>query len=553
MKNKKIVISCGPIPARLDSVKFITNRFKGGLAFSTAQSIYTSLTSSNYLEKLTIVQWIHTPTPINILELAEKDSKIEIVKVKDVFEYFDWYKKNALNNDVFIMAAAVANLTPSNPYEGKFPSHNYKVGEKFNIEFEIAPRAIDIIKNLNPRATLIGYKLFDAKTDEELIEIARHTLDDSQANLVFANTPKTAKEKKIAVTRDGAIIPCSFQEHIDLILELINSSFFKTATIELTEKEKEIIEPYFEIVKHYEKTFEKYGTIAIRVPKLNGIVTTSRGHKNGPVYVKSVDFENLIVYANNKATLNAPLLFNLLNFKNGKQFKYDYVIHRHKNDSHDIFEYSFPGTDKEVNCAIAATILGLSKFNIMYHGYLDCKKFATVNWDKYYDLFPPKYFSVPYEIKEQISKISPDKILDVGANKKPSGNYVIDPYVDVPNVINLDYSDLKENMFDLIVIKNAINYLNKKQIATLKKSLTNNGIFIANTFLNPPKVKVSDIEVSFLENNQINHFLMIEDTIYKHSFYFYNTKFYENNNFEIIPYLEQDGVVKSAIVKYTKK
>ena len=31
--GKNIVISCGPIPARLDSVKFITNRFKGGLAF----------------------------------------------------------------------------------------------------------------------------------------------------------------------------------------------------------------------------------------------------------------------------------------------------------------------------------------------------------------------------------------------------------------------------------------------------------------------------------------------------------------------------------------
>lgn len=34
--KKKVVISCGPIPARLDSVKYITNRFKGGLAFRTA-------------------------------------------------------------------------------------------------------------------------------------------------------------------------------------------------------------------------------------------------------------------------------------------------------------------------------------------------------------------------------------------------------------------------------------------------------------------------------------------------------------------------------------
>ena len=33
MGKKKVIISCGPIPARLDTVKFITNRFKGGLAF----------------------------------------------------------------------------------------------------------------------------------------------------------------------------------------------------------------------------------------------------------------------------------------------------------------------------------------------------------------------------------------------------------------------------------------------------------------------------------------------------------------------------------------
>lgn len=37
--KKKIVVSCGPISTRLDSVKCITNRFKGGLAFRTAQQL----------------------------------------------------------------------------------------------------------------------------------------------------------------------------------------------------------------------------------------------------------------------------------------------------------------------------------------------------------------------------------------------------------------------------------------------------------------------------------------------------------------------------------
>lgn len=34
--KKRVLVTCGPIPARLDSVKYLTNMFKGGLAFRTA-------------------------------------------------------------------------------------------------------------------------------------------------------------------------------------------------------------------------------------------------------------------------------------------------------------------------------------------------------------------------------------------------------------------------------------------------------------------------------------------------------------------------------------
>jgi phosphopantothenoylcysteine synthetase/decarboxylase len=141
--KKKVVISCGPIPARLDSVKFLTNRFKGGLAFKTA----------NFLKDeydLTIVKWTHTELP-NKYDWTNT----QIVNVIDVAQYYKWFEEHAADYDAFIMAAAVANLMPSNPWEGKFPSHNYKVGDQFDIKFEIAPRAIDIIKKVNPRACLI--------------------------------------------------------------------------------------------------------------------------------------------------------------------------------------------------------------------------------------------------------------------------------------------------------------------------------------------------------------------------------------------------------------
>lgn len=48
---KKILITVGPIPARLDSVKFITNRFKGGLALKTAEWL------KGKGHQVTIVHW----------------------------------------------------------------------------------------------------------------------------------------------------------------------------------------------------------------------------------------------------------------------------------------------------------------------------------------------------------------------------------------------------------------------------------------------------------------------------------------------------------------
>jgi len=126
-KKKTVAISCGPIPAKLDSVKFVTNRFKGGLAFKTAVALATTY-------EVTVVKWVHTPLP-----LPDGMDKVKVVNVSDVFDYYKWFEANATEFDAFVMAAAVANLVPSEPYEGKFPSHNYEVGERFEITFEIAP------------------------------------------------------------------------------------------------------------------------------------------------------------------------------------------------------------------------------------------------------------------------------------------------------------------------------------------------------------------------------------------------------------------------------
>ena len=101
---KKVVISCGPIPARLDSVKFITNRFKGGLAFRTAEHL---INQGKY--DVTIVRWKHTSFPGKSWPLKSpwNQDNVHVVDVEDVFGYYNWYANHAAEYDAFIMAAAV--------------------------------------------------------------------------------------------------------------------------------------------------------------------------------------------------------------------------------------------------------------------------------------------------------------------------------------------------------------------------------------------------------------------------------------------------------------
>ena len=356
----KILLSAGPIPAKLDSVKYITNRFKGGLALKLAQR----LQENNH--DVTVAAWKHS-------DIAFPN----VIYVEDVYDYYE--KVLNFEADAYILSAAVANLGPKDPIIGKFPSHNYKLGDVFPIDFTIMPRVIDAIKDKYPRSTLIAYKLFDG-TNEELIDAARHTLYDSKANLVFANHPAWAKVKKIAITADGSCFSLSFDEHIDLILKLLDETFYQTKIIDayeysLNSSDEYIIENY----PKYRQDSRTFGTFAIR--DYQGFITTTRGKSGGNTniaYVQSVDHEKHIVYSNKKATLNAPLLDRILN--NNPHI--NYLIHGHENIGIPICDsYQFPGTTGDLQNGIFTKEFAFC-INLPEHGYIagfsdyeECKEF----------------------------------------------------------------------------------------------------------------------------------------------------------------------------------
>lgn len=537
---KKVVISCGPIPAKVDAVKYITNRFKGGLAFKTAETL---------IERgfdVTIVKWTYTPIP-------QMKTPAAVVSVDDVFAYYNWFKENAANYDAFVMAAAVANLTPSNPLKGKFPSHNYKVGEKFNIEFEIAPRAIDLIKQLNPRCCLIGYKLFDAESEDELADIARDTLKESKANIIFANTPTTAKTRKLAVMPDNTVLPCTFDEHIDLICRAIMQEYFRTEVMPLTKEElsNPTIRKALATVKMYESTFTKYGTVAVPVNLTTPgpFATTARGHHGDPVLVRDVDFKKGIVYASGKATLNAPTLAAALS-KSHLQI----VVHRHNDDpafqkgsGYELPQYLFPGTQEEAKAVYeafygdqASAQATSNRLLLRGHGDIRLIQIQDVDWTRYYETFPDRYFSTPAKMQEIISQYEGKETLEIGSNRKACTKYAYDPFVPVENAINLNWMEVMAGHFDLIVAKNAINYFSLEELKQLVRKTDH---FVANTFLKTPEEKiVPGVEAATLDPVSygiplINHSLRLpDDTLMRHSFFAHTEEDYRKLGFHIEKY-----------------
>lgn len=559
--KKRVLVTCGPIPARLDSVKYLTNMFKGGLAFRTANW----LARDPDLE-VTVLCWERADIPKN-----NADWKA-LATVKDVFEYYDWVTTYANDFDAFVFAAAVANLTPVKPYEGKFPSHLYKPGQEFDIKFMIAPRAIDAVKQLNPRACVIGYKLFDEPDDAKLVEIARHTLDDARANLIFANRPSEAKYKKIAVLPDGTSFETNFQEHLELIRRAVLQNYFRTEITPLTkdlEADPDVREA-LAAVAMYEKTFEKYGTVAMPVAgRENMFATTSRGHRSGPVIVYGVDPDCRIVHASGKATLNAPALAAMVH-----GFPGQVIVHRHFDDPladkalvekldqrHNLeMRYMFPGTISEYDHVRGYVRGGVDAVPCPGHGYLAALPIVPVDWKRYSELFPEKYFKPQASMLEAVRSFREkgEDVLEIGGNRTPMGNYSYDPFVtpDPDFAKPVDWDGVMGRNWPCTVCFNALNYLTMDEINYIAMR---SGVFMANTFRQAPETRSNSKEYAVLDATDtaapmVRHGLRLpDDALMRHRFHAYTAEDFERIGLSCVQYGTSSMLVHTNAGPYIQK
>lgn len=378
MKNKKmktILITSGPVHEHLDDVKIITNKFKGGRIAALAKRIVN--TDSYYDDATHIYR-----KPYKVVYLCSKFTSIpsapsnllEIVYHNGFNDYYEKVKKYSKEVDAVILGAAVCNLIPVEPIKGKFPSHNYKPNDVIPINFKIAPRVVDMVKEENPKVNLFAFKLLSGVKHEELIDAAYDIALESKATAVIANDLQELNTKHI-VTKEKGVLKYKEENYHKFILECIENEYYSSipTKLEINDNGRAInkcCDLYEKYKEFFQKTYgdEKYifGTIAVIDRGTNIITTTTRGKRDFTEWTKvEVDHSSKHVYYDSKkATLNAPLLDHIF-----KQFPTSTaIVHYHDfQDDVSTLSYAIPGTEKD-------SIRDFSPDSKDYKGFLnDCR------------------------------------------------------------------------------------------------------------------------------------------------------------------------------------
>ena len=361
----KVLITGGPVYGKLDDVKLITNRFKGGLMAELANRL------SDYID-------------IQIVYLTTKDSAIpKKLKPEDIYYHdgFESYKdivlKMAPEMDAVILGAAIANLIPCETIKGKFPSHNYKEGDIIPINFKIAPRIINQVKLVAPRTKLFGFKLLSNASHEELIEAAYEIVLASKAVMVFANDTSDLKIK-YAVTKEKSVIQMDMTTMTDNIFKCISDEYYQTISIDGEEDMAvntcsptyKLFHKYVDMYKEYFTTTNEhmFGSISVKAIGRDkekwpdSFITTPRKKKElgeaVGVYKVCSDYLEISTIDGVKASLNTPLIYEIF-----KRTSAEVIVHLHEmRPNLPIWGYAIPGTKLDSMRYITTS------FNIIHHG-----------------------------------------------------------------------------------------------------------------------------------------------------------------------------------------
>lgn len=215
---KKIIITAGGTSEKIDNVRKITNSSSGKLGMTIANHL---LKENDDL----IIYYVCSKNSLRPL-----DKRIKVIEIDDTISLKNKIENLLLNKkiDYFIHSMAVsdymtdyvttierikASIKNTSNLEEAFSNIEIINGNKISsyednlvIVLKQTPKIISIIKDLSPQTYLVGFKLLDGVSKEELISVAKKLRDKNKCDLVVAND--------LATIRNG--------EHIAYIIDKNN-------------------------------------------------------------------------------------------------------------------------------------------------------------------------------------------------------------------------------------------------------------------------------------------------------------------------------------------
>jgi phosphopantothenoylcysteine decarboxylase/phosphopantothenate--cysteine ligase len=166
--NKKVLITAGPTIEQIDTVRYLSNSSSGKMGFAIAES------ARQFGADVTLITG-----PVNLI-CSSEINRIDVISAEDMYNAVI---QNFENQDVVIMAAAVADFTPKNKFDKKIKKN--EVDGNLNIEFiPTKDILLSVGKQKKANQILVGFAL----ESQNEIEYGQKKLIEKNADLIVINS-----------------------------------------------------------------------------------------------------------------------------------------------------------------------------------------------------------------------------------------------------------------------------------------------------------------------------------------------------------------------------
>ena len=225
----KILVTSGGTSEAIDSVRSITNHSTGRLGKIITETL---LAAGHEVCLLTTKRAVK----------PELHANLSIREITDTNDLLQEMKEYIQDYQILIHSMAVSDYTPvymtgfeevqaSSNLEEFLSKQNHQAKISSTDEFQVlflkrTPKIISLVKEWNPAIHLIGFKLLVDVNEDHLVDMARKSLINNQADLIIANDQtqiSTDKHRAIFVEKNQLQVVQSKEEIAKLLLGKIQA------------------------------------------------------------------------------------------------------------------------------------------------------------------------------------------------------------------------------------------------------------------------------------------------------------------------------------------